>query len=518
MTNSNNHKSIDATLWEKQASMYKETFLSLLIKFPHLFYQGTENRSIPFVMGLIWFLSKSLFFKATKNKVVFSYGLLWFSRRLFSFLVLKNIRILHLGFLCFMLFNLSTAWAQSAETRAAERQTEIKPLEIGDTIPKQLWNLPLQVVNHATGKDTITLNDYQDKKLIILDFWATWCVPCVKSLTQLDSASAVSGDDLAILPATYEEASVAKSFLDKRKLNLPSIHTQSNESLKRFFPHRMVPHQVWIADGMVKAITGHPQNILTDIAAVLRGETVDMEKKADMIAYDYRKPLTPFTLEADVWTVSHTLSKRLDGVGTMASRLVTDNRQWITFSNYPLIRLYAQSLGLPTNRITVDTGRPKLFAGNSGKAPDNIVCYQLIAPKDYTDSRTNDYIVRSLNLDLGLCGKWDSIEMDCWIIRESSEKLSIDSLVQPEKQMITLADLLDRYNNKIAGVASPIYINETTGKMLVKDEFSLADLNDPTKMEQMLSRYGIQIAPAKRKLPVYRIQDMTDIQSINQQK
>src|SRR5690606_12072711 len=38
---------------------------------------------------------------------------------------LKNKRILCLGFFCFMLFNLSDAWAQSAESRTAEGQTEI---------------------------------------------------------------------------------------------------------------------------------------------------------------------------------------------------------------------------------------------------------------------------------------------------------------------------------------------------------------------------------------------------------
>src|SRR5690606_11186126 len=60
--------------------------------------------------------------------------------------------------------------AQVAET-CFTAVSEIKPLQIGDTIPEALWQLPLQVVNHPKGKDTITLNDYRDKKLIILDFW-----------------------------------------------------------------------------------------------------------------------------------------------------------------------------------------------------------------------------------------------------------------------------------------------------------------------------------------------------------
>src|SRR5690606_14796427 len=50
----------------------------------------------------------------------------------------------------------------------------IKPLEIGETLPEALWHLPLQVVNHAEGTETITLNTYRGKT-ILLDFLSTGC-------------------------------------------------------------------------------------------------------------------------------------------------------------------------------------------------------------------------------------------------------------------------------------------------------------------------------------------------------
>src|SRR5690606_24297636 len=91
-------------------------------------------------------------------------------------------RYLLLTIFCFVLF--SVAQAQSAQERTDAGLLNVKPLQIGDTIPEELWHLPLQVVNHPDGKDTITQNDYRDK-LIILDFWATWCAPCVKELPDL---------------------------------------------------------------------------------------------------------------------------------------------------------------------------------------------------------------------------------------------------------------------------------------------------------------------------------------------
>src|SRR5690606_31787392 len=45
----------------------------------------------------------------------------------------------------------------SGSDRAIFSSDSIRPLQIGDTIPEALWNLPLQVMNHPDGKEVITL-------------------------------------------------------------------------------------------------------------------------------------------------------------------------------------------------------------------------------------------------------------------------------------------------------------------------------------------------------------------------
>src|SRR5690606_7810946 len=125
---------------------------------------------------------------------------------------LKNKRILCLGFFCFMLFNLSDAWAQSAESRTAEGQTEIKPLQIGDTIPEEIWDMPFDVVQYGGRTKTIRLADYKGK-VIVLDYWATWCLGCILSMPKMHELVDGFHDEVVLFPVTKENQPLITKYL-----------------------------------------------------------------------------------------------------------------------------------------------------------------------------------------------------------------------------------------------------------------------------------------------------------------
>lgn len=186
------------------------------------------------------------------------------------------------------------AFAQSSEE--SDMKFVVTPIQVGDTIPEKLMHLPLQVVNHDQGKDTVTLNDYRGKKLIILDFWATWCIPCVAMFPKIDSLQQVFKGDLFVLGVTAQQKEDIKDFLEKRQhatgIQLALMSAVEDRVLHAFFPQSSLPHYVWIdSKGKVLTITGPEDITAENIQKVLIGEPVTFKGKAiGRVGFDLKKP------------------------------------------------------------------------------------------------------------------------------------------------------------------------------------------------------------------------------------
>ena len=110
------------------------------------------------------------------------------------------------------------------------------------------------------------LKDFHGK-VVVLDFWATWCGPCVKSLPKIQDVVAGFSDDQVILIAVNQEEShkQVKQFLEQKKLELNNVALDSGTLSRKF---------------KVDAI---PQTVIIDAEGTVRhvkvGSTPDMESK-----------------------------------------------------------------------------------------------------------------------------------------------------------------------------------------------------------------------------------------------
>ena len=188
---------------------------------------------------------------------------------------------LALGLTLFLLSTMGTDIYAQTNAQQGTLVDSIRPLQIGDSIPEALWHLPLQVVNHPEEKDTITLNDYRNKKLIVLDFWATWCKPCIKSVMKLDTIVADLGEEnIALLPVqVYDLVPNAHRFIEKRNWHLPTIVGDTLLNKVAFYNYLTGFGVVWLADGKLLAVPQSKDVNRSNVIKALRREPLKIEHR-----------------------------------------------------------------------------------------------------------------------------------------------------------------------------------------------------------------------------------------------
>lgn len=82
-------------------------------------------------------------------------------------------------------------------------------INIGDHIPDiAITNL----INYPTS--TARIADFKGK-LLILDFWATWCSPCIAMIPKMDSLQKEFTGRIQFLPIAYQSQNIVQPFLEK---------------------------------------------------------------------------------------------------------------------------------------------------------------------------------------------------------------------------------------------------------------------------------------------------------------
>ena len=68
----------------------------------------------------------------------------------------------------------------------------------------------------------MTLAEHKSKNIVILDFWATWCGPCVRAMPITDKIAKQYASKGVVLYAVNqkEDAKTVRGFLSKHKLKL----------------------------------------------------------------------------------------------------------------------------------------------------------------------------------------------------------------------------------------------------------------------------------------------------------
>lgn len=390
-------------------------------------------------------------------------------------------------------------------------QDKITPLKIGDPVP----NIYLEnIINHPGG--TAHLSDFKGK-LLILDFWATWCRPCVEAIPRFEKLQREFGNQLQILMVTSQPQSAITPLFSDRKISLPSV--TGDQKLSKLFPHKYVPHEVWIQGGKVVAITGEAEVTSNHINILLTDKKSIMAEKKSNFNYDLTQPLL-FNGNGGKATdlLYHSVfTGYLDGIG--GGGIYTDslNRFKIRALNGTVLELYRFAMRNTADRELAQTNRnilefnqqeilpPPDVSPYSAAARDKYYCYELIVPVALKD-QAGELMLEDLNRFFGACyhlrGIVEKRTVKCWALRKTTDFKSLASQsVTPEilsadpNLLIYHKQPFSKFYHTLAGLYrhEPFPVIDQTGITSEIDITFPTGEKDIRQFSSGLEKYGLRL-------------------------
>lgn len=397
-------------------------------------------------------------------------------------------------------------------------QPAIKTLSIGDTLPD------ITLTNVYNYSDTVIRLSTLRGKLVILDFWSTWCSSCLDAFPKMHRLQKEFNDDLQIiLVNTYEGDSIdkVKSLFARRelatgeKVKLPFSLLQS--LLLGYFPYRFVPYYVWIdKNGRVLATTSQTEVTDENIEKFIAGKDVALHITRDLMDFDKKKPLflnnnggnADSLLYRSIFLPYH------EGIGYSVGYEAEEAgivKRFYAFnqpSSALLATAFPKEMELPLNRRYYEGDSAlKWKALLEDENPYHGYTYEIIVPPvEY--SQMLQYIREDIVRFFGIAPHFETRKTECLVLKKGSKNIITTQFKEPQIQYTSAES--EKYIRcmpisfivKILNYFSPVPLIDESG-ITEPIDISLPDnLHDEKALKLALENVGFTLIPSEREMEI----------------
>ena len=346
-------------------------------------------------------------------------------------------------------------------------------------------------------------------KTVVVNFWATWCVPCVAEIP-LMNALAASADPAKVqfIAADYngEDRKKVETFLKKHPMSAWIGIDTPKETQKRFGVHEIPVTFVIGPDGRVAHVTGHPESLTAEkLTALAEGRPVafDEAAKTDAKVQDEQKQAAEQAeqdkLASFKTTNGRTLASNKAGTITLSEAarapddgLPADLARTMIWTPGRFDLLSARIADLAAHVFHTEPTRVAVAGVSADKR------YNLHVDMPGADPKTIDRAVaKILSSGLGVAIRRRTLEKDVFILaashplEESDDKPDHYCIFLPDKSIACEAGSADDLADAVESALQTPVLNEhrLAGRVT-------ATL--PATREALSEKLGLTLTPARR--------------------
>lgn len=367
--------------------------------------------------------------------------------------------------------------------------------ELGKPAPNYTFKNILNSNQHQ-----ISLNDLKGKP-VILEFWATWCGPCIPAMKKLDSLQNDYGDKIEIITISHENRERLEKFIKSSQTSLKLV---SDTTHTKSFKYKRIPHSIIIdKNGIVRAITS-PENINKEVIDnLLANNKIDLELKDDFYIDPNLETKTIKTITNSDYTIELKSYNQEKRGGFKPLKNVKGEINGVEIWNGTIPRLYQTifDIASPSRMIFKDS----LSSDDFPYEKEHQYNF-MIQVSDNNQDKWREIGIEFLNENFDINAKMGVDSLECYvlnnvdnIIRESqsdsTEYMFAGTILKTKKiKMLQLAEYLENF--------TPIPVLDKT-KLTGEYDINLEwQAQDPKTIHSELKKYGLELIKSKQKLPV----------------